>query len=118
MKNIFRNIDWKAVGKAFIETLRSIGRGDILLRMRVDKLFPYILYTFALAWLSIWLSYKAEKTMYRVEVNKAIIENLKIDNANKTCEIVSLSRISTVEKMLEDAGSEVRAPEKPADRIR
>ena len=109
-----KNIDWKAILNATVETLKSIGRGDILLRMRVDKLFPYILYTFFLAWLSIWLSYKAEKTMYRVEVNKEIIENLKIDNANKTCEIVSLTRISTVEKMLKEAGSEITTPEKPA----
>ena len=118
MKNPFKDIEWKAVWKAFAETLRSIGRGDILLRMRVDKLFPYILYTFALAWLSIWLSYKVEKTMYRVEVNKDRIENLKIDNANKTCEIVSMTRISTIEKMLKDAGSQVSTPIKPADRIR
>jgi len=113
-----KDIDWKAVLSATVETLKSIGRGDILLRMRVDKLFPYILYTFFLAWLSIWLSYKAEKTMYRVEVNKEIIENLKIDNANKTCEIVSLTRISTVEKMLEDADSKITTPEKPAYMIR
>ena len=55
----------------FMETVKSIGRGDILLRMRVDKLFPYILYTFALAVISIWLSYKAEITMQKVEKNKA-----------------------------------------------
>lgn len=118
MENILRRINWKTVLEATLETLKSIGRGDILLRMQVHKLFPYILYTFALAWLSIWLSYKAEKTMYRVEVNKARIENLKIDNANKTCEIVSLTRISTVEKMLEASGSGLKAPEKPAYRIR
>lgn len=118
MKNPLKEIEWKAVWKAIVETLRSIGRGDILLRMRVDKLFPYILYTFTLAWLSIWLSYKVEKTMYRVEVNKERIENLKIDNANKTCEIVSITRISTIEKMLKDAGSEVSTPVRPADRIR
>jgi len=117
MRKLLKNIDWKAVGSATIETLKSIGRGDILLRMQVHKLFPYILYTFALAWLSIWLSYKAEKTMYRVEVNKEIIENLKIDNATKTCDIVSLTRISTIEKMLTETGSEVRTPEKPADII-
>jgi hypothetical protein len=86
--------------------------------MQVHRLFPYILYMFFIAWISIWLSYKVEKTMYRVETNKKIIENLKIDNANKTCEIVSLTRISTVESMLEEAGSKVKAPEKPADRIK
>lgn len=113
----WKDIDWKAVSNAVLETLKSIGRGDILLRMRVDKLFPFILYTFALALTSIWLSYKADQTMYRVETNKKIMENLKIDNARKTCEIVGLTRISTVEKMLLEAGSEVKAPDKPADII-
>lgn len=101
-----------------METVKSIGRGDILLRMRVDKLFPYILYTFFLAVLSIWLSYKAEITMQKVEHNKKTIENLKIDNVNKTCDIISLTRISTVESMLESTGSEIRAPKKPAYRIK
>ena len=118
MGNFFKNINWKTILIETIEILKSIGRGDILIRMRVHKLFPYILYLFFLAWVSIWLSYKVEKTMYRVETNKKIIENLKIDNANKTCEIVSLTRISTVEAMLEEAGSKVKAPEKPADRIK
>ena len=118
MGNFFKNINWKRILKEIIETLKSIGRGDILIRMQVHKLFPYILYMFFIAWISIWLSYKVEKTMYRVEVNKKTIENLKIDHANKTCEIVSLTRISTVESMLEDAGSDVKAPEKPADRIK
>lgn len=118
MRNILKNIDWKAVWKAVKETLRAIGKGDILLRMRVDKLFPYILYTFILAWFSIWLSYKIEKTLYVVEVNKEKLENLKIDNANKTCEIVSLTRISTIEQMLEETGSKVNTPEKPAYKIK
>ena len=118
MRKLIEKFDWKAIGNAFIEILKSIGRGDILIRMQVHRLFPYILYTFAIAWFSIWLSYKAEKTMYRVEVNKKTIENLKIDNANKTCEIVSLTRISTVENMLEEAGSDVKPPVKPADIIK
>ena len=43
--------------------IRSIISGDILLRMRVDRLFPYILYAFVLGWLSIWMSYRMEQTM-------------------------------------------------------
>lgn len=109
------NIDWKAVGKSVIEFIRSLGRGDLLLRMRVDKLFPYILYTFALAWTSIWLSYKVEQTMLKVEDNKSRIEDLKIDHAKKTHELVGLNRISKVETMLMELGSDVKAPEKPAD---
>lgn len=115
---IFRKTDWKAVGKAALEILKSIGRGDFLLTLRVDKWFPYILYLVALGIISIWLSYSAEKTMHKVEVNKDIIESLKHDNANKNCEIIGLSRISTVEKMLKDAESEVRIPETPAYTIK
>ena len=106
--------DWKAVLKAFIEILKSIGRGDILIRMRVDKLFPYILYTFILGIVSIWLSFKAEKTMRKVEVNKATIESLEYANVNKTCDIIRLSRLSTVEEMLKERDSKVAIPEKPA----
>ena len=99
-RDLFKNIDWKAVSKALLETFKSIGKGDFLERMRVDKLLPYILYTVFIGILSIFLSYSAEKTMYKVEVNKKAIESLKYAHANKTCEIIGLSRMSTIEKML------------------
>ena len=118
MGNIFKDIDWKGIFKAFMEIIKSIGRGDFLMRMRVDKLFPYILYTVFIGIVSIWLSYKAEKTMYRVEVNKEKIESLKYAHANKMCDIIGLSRLSTVEQMLENAGSKLRIPETPAYTIK
>lgn len=98
--------------------IRSIISGDILLRMRVDRLFPYILYAFVLGWLSIWMSYRMEQTMIIVERNRKELESLKIYHAQKTCEYVGFDRISTIETMLEDKGSEIKAPEKPADIIR
>ena len=106
---------WKKYGSAFWETIQAIGYGDILLRLRVDKLLPYILYIFFLSMVSIFMSYKAEQTMLIREKNKSKIETLKIFKAQKTCEIVSLDRISTVETMLEELGSDIKQPEKPAD---
>lgn len=114
----FKDIDWKKVMKAVVEGLKSIGRGDFLIRMRVDKLFPYILYTVFIGILSIFLSYSAEKTLHKVEVNKEKIESLKYANANKACEIIGLSRISTIEKMLEESGSKLKVPEVPAYTIK
>lgn len=111
----FKDIDWKAIGRALKETILSIGRGDILIRMKVHRLFPYILYAFALGWVSIWLSYKTEQKMLEVEKNKETLETLKIHHAQKTCEIVRMDRISTIEKMLEKSGSELKTPERPAD---
>ncbi len=102
----------------FMSVLKSIISGDILLKMRVDRLFPYILYAFVLGWLSIWMSYQMEQTMAREEKNRRELEALKIYHAQKTCEYVSFDRISTVEKMLKDKNSEVKAPEKPADIIK
>ena len=101
-----------------VKVLKSIISGDILLVMGVHRLFPYILHAFTLGWVSIWMSYKAEQTMTLVEANKKELETLKIHHAQKTCEYVGLDRISTIEEMLTEKGSEVRAPEKPADIIK
>ena len=110
----------KATGIAdsFKSIVKSIISGDILLLLRVDKLFPYILYAFALGWVSIFMSYKMEQTLSVVEKNRTELETLKIYHAHKTCEYVGLDRISTVEEMLKNTGSEVKAPEKPADTIK
>lgn len=99
------------------EILKAIGHGDILLRLRVDKLLPYILYAFLLSMVSIFLSYKAEQTMVIREKNKKKLETLRIYHAQKTCDIVSLDRISTVETMLEELGSDLRQPVEPAKEI-
>jgi hypothetical protein len=109
------DISWKKIGHAVKEFFLSLGRGDLLTRLRVDKLLPYILYLFLLGCISIWMSYHAEQTMLKVQKNNETIKTLKIYNAQKTYEIVSLDRIATVERMLEELGSEVKAPEKPAD---
>ncbi|MBR5273696.1 MAG: hypothetical protein IKU33_00460 [Bacteroidales bacterium] len=106
------------IASSFKSIVKSIISGDILLLLRVDKLFPYILYAFALGWVSIFMSYKMEQTLSVVEKNRTELETLKIYHAHKTCEYVGLDRISTVEEMLKNTGSEVKAPEKPADTIK
>ena len=113
-----RNIDWSKVGTAIKETMISIGQGSFLLRLRVDKLFPYILVLFIIGGANIWLSYVVEQTALKVERNKKELETLKIYHPHMVGEIVELNRLSTIEDMLEKAGSEIRIPEKPADRIR
>ena len=100
---------------AIKEFFIALGRGDLLTRLRVDRLLPYILSLFVLGCISIWMSYHAEQTMLKVQKNNEIIRTLKIYNAQKTYELVGLDRIATVERMLEEAGSQVKAPEKPAD---
>ena len=117
-KRLFKDIDWSKTGTAIKETLISIGQGNFLLRLRVDKLFPYIFVLFILGCANIWLSYKVEQAALRVEKNKKELETLKIYHSHLTGEIVELNRISTIEGMLKDMGSEVKIPDKPVDRIK
>lgn len=112
-----KGIPWKKIGNATIETIKAIGYGDILFRLRVDKLLPFILYAFVLAMISIFMSYKAEQTMLRMERNKADLETLRINHSQKTCDLISLDRISTIETMLEELGSNLQPPQKPADKL-
>lgn len=98
--------------------LKAIINGDILLLLRADRLFPYIIYFCILGWTSIWMSYKIEQTMTEVERNKLELEKLKIYHAQKTCEFAGMDRISTIEQLLIENGSEVKAPEKPANTIK
>ena len=98
--------------------MKSIWSGDILLLLRVDKLLPYILFLFVLGWVNIFLNYRIEQTMVQVEKNQKLLKEYKAYHAQKTYEYVTLSRISTVESMLEDAGSKITAPQKPAYRLK
>ena len=63
-------------------------------------------------------AYASVSEMEFTEDNKKKIENLKIENLDKTCSIMRLTKISTIEKMLEESGSDVKAPQKPAYRIK
>lgn len=109
------SIEWKKIGNAVKEFFIALGRGELLTRMRVDKLFPYILYLFLLGCISIWMSYQTEQAMLKVEKKNSALKTLKIYNAQKTYEIVKLDRIATVDTMLNRLGSDVRTPERPAD---
>jgi Tfp pilus assembly protein PilO len=100
--------------ETIVSILKTIGEGEILLKLGVHKALPSILYAFLLCMLSIFLSYKVEQTMAVREKNKRKIETLKIYCAQKTCDIVSLDRISQVENMLENLGSNLEQPQRPA----
>ena len=85
-----KEIDWTKVATAVKETLVSIGQGSFLLRLRVDKLFPYILVLFILGGANIWLSYVVEQTALKVEKNKKELETLKIYHSHMVSIVLSL----------------------------
>ena len=96
----------KSLGNIFT----AIMRGELMLRLRVDRIFVHILYLFFIVWAMIFISLKMDQTMLRMESNRKRL-------AQKTCELASYDRLSTVQEMLEKSGSKVNMPDKPADRI-
>ena len=104
---------WGGVKNAFLAILK----GELLLRLRINRWFLHIAYTFFLFWMLIWTSLMIETTLNKVEKNKKVLRELEIIQSQKTYELVSLSRRSTVAEMLAAMGSRVGEPDRPATRL-
>ena len=102
---------------AIRNTFMAILKGELLLRMHVDKYFIHIAYTFLLVWLIILYSMMVQNTLATVERNRSAVNDLKIFHAQKTVKLVGLGRLQTVETLLKEQGSELTMPVKPADRL-
>ena len=96
---------WAWLKNAALATLK----GELLLRLHVSRYFIHIIYTFFLFWV--------EKTLTRVEDNRKVLADMEIYHAQKTVELAGLSRMSKIQAMLEESGSKLTMPEKPADRL-
>ena len=114
----WKELTWKNIAKGLGNSLIAIARGEFLMRLRVEKYFPHIVYLFFLVWLLIWIGIKSEGTQLQVEKKKAELTDMKIYHAQKTVEMMSLNRMSKIEDILKAKGSEVGFPEKPADKLK
>ncbi len=107
----------KTVGKSIRNAFRALSRGELLLSLGVHKYYLHILYLFVLAWISILLSLKVDKTLTQVEENKKDLRDLEVYHAEKEAELVRLHSASTTAKRLKELGSDVALPEKPAVKL-
>lgn len=107
---------WKIqdIGTWLKNSFRAILKGEFLLRLDVGRYFIHIVYTFFLFAMIIWISLMIESTMNKVERNKAVLRELEIVHTQKTFEVVSLSRRTSVNNMLQQMGSKVTEPQHPA----
>lgn len=110
---------WKLadIGTFFKNSFIAILKGEFLLRLNVGRYFIHIAYTFFLFAMVIWLSLMIDNTMSKVEKNKKTLQELEIVHSQKTYEIVSLSRRSTVNDLLQQMGSDVQEAQQPATRL-
>ena len=112
-------LKWKIkdVLKAVWNSIVAIVKGNFLTRLHMQNYFMHILYTFFLFGMLIWISLMIDTTLNRVEKNRRAIRELEILHSQKTYEMVSLSRRSTVAAMLSDMGSAVGEPDRPATKL-
>lgn len=99
-------------------TIAAIWSGMFLMRIRMDRYFIHILYTFFLFWLAILIGMCVDSTLLKVEKNKDTLNDLKIYHAQKTVQIERINSISKVEELLEEQGSTLAIPQKPATTIK
>ncbi|MBQ9548881.1 MAG: hypothetical protein IJV01_06990 [Bacteroidales bacterium] len=107
---------WKLAdaGTLIKNSLSAILKGEFLMRLGADRYFLHIAYTFLLLGLVIFFSLQIEATLGKMEQNNARLHEMELLYQEKTFEVATLSRRSTVEKTLESLGSSVREAEKPA----
>lgn len=97
-----------------IDSLKALFKGEFLLRIGADKYFIHIIYAFLLAMVVIWLSLRIDTTLVAVEKNKAVLNDLSIQHAERTGALVKLNRISTIQDHLQALGSDLEIPRQPA----
>ena len=107
---------WKIsdIGRLLANSLMAILKGEFIMRLKIDKYFPQIAWTFLLFALMILFSLKVDMTLGKVEENKKLLHEYEVTYTQKKYELITLGRRSTVSKALQDAASDVAEPTKPA----
>ena len=92
----------------------AVVQGQFLLRLKVDKVFLQVAWTFFLFAMFILFGLGVDVTLSKVERNKKELQELEILHTQKRYELITLNRRSTVSQLLKENGSPVAEPEKPA----
>ena len=116
MKGQEKERKWRIsdIGRAIVNSLVAIAKGQFILRLKVDKYFLQVVWTFFLFAMFILFGLGVDVTLSKVENNKKRLQELEILHTQKRYELVSLSRRSTVGRLLKENGSQVAEPQKPA----
>ena len=53
----WKELTWKNLAKGLGNSLIAIARGEFLMRLRVERFFPHIVYLFFLVWMLFSINY-------------------------------------------------------------
>ncbi len=96
------------------DSLVAILKGRFLLRLNIGQYFMHIVYFFLMCALLIWFSLGVDSTLAKVEKNQEVLKELEIQHSNLEFELRTLDRRAALQEMLEESGSKVTGPQKPA----
>ena len=105
------------IGKALVNSVIAIAKGQFILRLKIDKDFLQIAWTFFLFAMFILFGLGVDITLSKVENNKKQLQELEILHTQKKYELITLGRRSTVSRLLKENGSSVAEPGKPATKL-
>ena len=116
MKGQVKERKWKVsdIGRAIGNSLVAIVKGQFILRLKIDKYFLQIAWTFFLFAMLILFGLGVDVTLSKMEAGKRELQELEILHTQKKYELVTLGRRSTVSRLLKENGSQVTEPQKPA----
>ena len=98
MKGQEKERKWRLsdIGRAIVNSLVAIAKGQFILRLKVDKYFLQVIWTFFLFAMFILFGLGVDVTLSKVENNKQRLQELEILHTQKRYELISLSRRSTI----------------------
>ena len=109
----FRDL-WVLVRNSF----KAILKGEFILRLNLGRYFIHIASCILLVAMTIWISLMIVSTMTRVQKNRRTLEQQQNEIAALTYKMAKATRRTEVEKKLEEMGSKLREPTKPAKQIK
>lgn len=107
----------KRLGIFLKNTVQSIFAGTFLLRLHITGHFAEILVCIMIAFFSIWVSMRIDNTLTQVKKNDAVLKEQRYQIDVRQYKLNRLDSRIQVEKSLENMGSDLRQPQKPATRI-
>jgi len=97
--------------------IKAFGKGELVTYFKMDRHLPQIVCVFMIVVMFIFVKLKIEQTLVTVEKNKIELDSLRYIHSQKEYELVKLGRLGTVEQLLEEKGSTLTRPDKPAEII-
>ena len=101
----------------FKNILQAIIEGKLILRMHLNRHFIKILYCIFMCAITIWVSLLIDSSLAKVKRNNDILKNQQYEIAIKSFELSQIDCMSKIENTLQEMGSPVKKPEKPAVKL-